>query len=85
MGKLFLSKTDRTIVGWLVDSWSENGSPYWQPKMHWLDETKDKLCHFEFPLKMRTEDTSIDPERAKFIRETVSKWKEEWLAQEAKK
>lgn len=88
-GHLYVSKTSRTVGGWLVDSWSENGAPYWTPKMHWFDKKENKLFHVQPNLlsstTMRGEDTDIEPERAKFIRATVNKWEQEWLAEEGKK
>ena len=36
-GQLYLGGTGQTVGGWLVDSWSENGAPYWGCKMHWFD------------------------------------------------
>ncbi len=91
-GKLFASKTGRTVGGWLVDSWSENGAPCWHPQMHWFDKKEDKIYLVQLSvdwgrsaMKIYGEDTSLEPDRAKFILETVSKWEEEWLAEEAKK
>jgi hypothetical protein len=88
-GQLYVSRTGRTVGGWVVNSWSEFGAPYWRPKMHWFDRKENKLCqmHLEFGqvMQVHPEDTDIEPERAKFIRETVDKWEREWLAEEAKK
>ncbi len=91
-GKLYVSKTGQTVGGWLVDSWSENGAPYWQPKMHWLDKKENKLCHVQLnvdfghsSMNIHGEDADIEPERAKFIRATVGQWEQEWLEAEAKK
>ncbi len=91
-GQLYVSRTGRTVGGWLVDSWSEHGAPYWRPKMHWFDKKENKLYHVYMnvdwgrsSLNLHGEATDIEPERAKFIRETLSKWEEEWLAEEAKK
>jgi hypothetical protein len=88
-GKLYLSKTGRTVGGWLVDSWSENGAPYWRPKMHWFDKNEDKLnhvyLHFDLnSMQLAGEDTDVEPERAKFIRETVGQWEKEWLQEQGK-
>jgi len=81
--------TGRTVGGWLVNSWSVFGAPYWTPKLHWLDKKENKLCHVglnaQSSMDLDGEDTSIDPERAKFIRATVDKWEQEWLAEEGKK
>jgi hypothetical protein len=30
-GKLFIDKTGQGNDGWLVDSWSHSGTPYWRP------------------------------------------------------
>jgi hypothetical protein len=90
-GRLYVDKLGQTPGGWLVDSWSENGAPYWQPDMHWL-ANKDKVIsrvHLNIGvfngLLVHGEDKEIEPERAKFIRATVAKWEQEWLAEEAKK
>jgi len=91
-GQLYVSRTGRTVGGWLVDSWSENGAPYWHPKMHWFDKKENKLCNAYLKVDFGSssmniygEDTEIDPERAKFIRATVAQWEQEWLEAEAKK
>jgi hypothetical protein len=91
-GQLYVSNTGRTVGGWLVNSWSENGAPYWHPKMHWFDKKENKLNHVylnvdfvQSAMNVIGEDTDIDPERAKFIRATVDKWEGEWLAEEGNK
>lgn len=91
-GHLYLSKTGQTGGGWLIDSWSENGVPYWQPKMHWLEKKENKLYRAYLnmnygggSIQLHGEDTDIDPQRAKFIRATVKQWELEWLQEEAKK
>ena len=91
-GQLYVSRTSRTGEGWLVDSWSENGAPYWHPWMHWFEKKENKLYHVQLnvefghsSMNIHGEDTEIDPERAKFIRATVAQWENEWLAAEAKK
>src|SRR2546428_228343 len=91
-GQLYLSRTGRTVGGWLVDSWAENGAPYWHCKMHWFDKKENKLHNVYLNMGFGTgsmnlagEDTEIEPERAKFIRETVEQWETEWLQEEAKK
>jgi len=87
-GKLYLCKTGRTVSGWLVDSWSENGAPYWRPKMHWFDKNADKLNHvyLQFDLsamQLHEEHTDVEPERDKFIREKVEHWETEWLQEQS--
>jgi hypothetical protein len=91
-GQLYISRTGQTAGGWLVDSWAENGAPYWPCRMHWLDKKENKLCIAQLDIgfgsgtmNLIREDTEIDPERAKFIRETVQQWEMEWLQEEAKK
>ena len=91
-GQLYVSRTGRTVSGWLVDSWSENGAPYWHPKMHWFDKKEDKLCHVELnvdlgrsAMNIHGEDADINQERAKFIRATLEQWEQEWLDDESKK
>jgi len=91
-GKLFVSKTGRTVGGWLIDSWSEGGAPYWPPKSYWLDKKEDKLYQVQMNLglagasmNMGGEATDIEPDRAKFIRATLDQWELEWLVEEGKK
>ena len=91
-GQLYVSRMDGTVAGWLVDSWSENGAPYWNPKMHWLDRRENNIYNVyldiglgQSSMNLRGEDIDIDDERAKFILATVDKWEQEWLAEEGKK
>jgi hypothetical protein len=91
-GQLYVSQTGRTVGGWLVDSWSEGGAPYWQPEMHWLDKKDGKAYRVQLNINMGRsamnlygEDKEIDPGRAKFIRATVAQWEQEWLEDEGKK
>src|SRR5882762_183911 len=85
--KLYISRTGRTVGGWLLDSWSELGAPYWRPQLHWFDKGDEKFyrAYLDFDRhSMRREDTEIEPERAKFIRKMLEKWELEWLQDEAK-
>jgi hypothetical protein len=91
-GQLYVSRTGRTVAGWLVDSWSENGAPYWNPKTHWFDRRESNLYNVyldigfgQSSMNLQGEDTDIDEERAKFILATVDKWVQEWFAEEGKK
>ena len=88
-GQLWLNRTANTIGGWLLNSWSQLGAPYWTPKMHFLDKSDGKLYHvilqIGHSMDLHGEDTNIEPERAKFIRKMVEKWELEWLKDEAKK
>jgi hypothetical protein len=88
-GKLYVSRTGRTVGGWLLDSWSEHGAPYWQPKLHWFDKGDEKFCHVYLDfgrgsMHLHGEDTEVDPKRAKFIRKMLEKWELEWMQDEAK-
>jgi hypothetical protein len=88
-GKLFVSKTGRTIGGWWITSWAENGAPYWQVRMHWFDKPENKLKNMKLfiggfagnRMDVGDEDTNIEPDRAKFIREAVKKWETEWMTE----
>jgi hypothetical protein len=91
-GKLYISKPEQTVLGWLVDSWSENGAPYWRPKMHWFDKKENKLHNVKLRMdfgpglmSLTGEDAEIEPERANFIRATVEQWETEWLQEQEKK
>lgn len=91
-GHLYVSKTGQTGGGWLINSWSEHGAPYWQAEMHWLEKTDNKLYHVYLnmawgggAIQILGEDKDIDPERAKFIRQTVEQWETEWFQEEANK
>ena len=74
-GKLYVRKWDQTVLGWLVDSWAENGAPYWRPRMHWLDRKDNKLqrayLNFDIGAIQCADDSEVEPERVKFIRETI--------------
>lgn len=84
-GHLYIDVLDRKIVGWIVNSWSENGEPYWYPKLHWLDRQDDKLRFAKLEVDFAIgsthvlgEDSKIEPARDKFIRLTVAEWEQEW-------
>ena len=91
-GQLYLDKAGRSAGGWLTDSWSENGSPYWQCKFHWYNIKDKKLYHAKLNIgiygagnmDVGGEDTDIEPERAEFIRDMIAKWELEWLQLQAK-
>jgi hypothetical protein len=91
-GQLFISQTGHTVGGWLLDSWSENGAPYWLPKLHWYDKADNKLYHVYMDggfgrtsMNLHGEDEEVDPKREKFILGMLEKWELEWLQDEAKK
>jgi hypothetical protein len=88
-GQLFISRTGHTVGGWLLDSWSELGAPYWLPKLHWFDKGKNKLYHVYLDfgsgsMNLHGEDAEVDPKRAKFIRGMLEKWELQWLQDEGK-
>lgn len=88
-GQLYVSRTGRTAAGWLLDSWSEHGEPYWLPKLHWLDKGDNKMYHVYLEMdvgsmNLHGEDQDIDPKRAGFIRKMLEKWELEWLQDEGK-
>ena len=41
------------VGGFLVNSWSELGAPYWQPEMHWFDKRENKFYHAYLDLNRR--------------------------------
>jgi hypothetical protein len=87
-GSLYISQTGRTAGGWIVNSWSELGAPYWRPRMHWFDKTENKFYHAYLDLDRRSmnlhsEDKEIEPERVSFIRKMTGKWELEWLQEQA--
>ncbi len=90
--QLYLNRKDRTVAGWLVDSWSTGGAPYWHPKIHWLAKDDGKIYRVYLNIDVRLhamnlagEATDIEPERADFIRANVAKWEMEWLDRASKK
>jgi hypothetical protein len=86
-GNLYTSQTGRTIGGWLVNSWSELGAPYWQPQMRWFEKGENKFYHVKLgvgpSMNLHGEDEDIDPKRASFIRKMMDKWELEWLQDES--
>ena len=80
-GKLYVPQWGQPGGGWLIDSWAE-GAPYWRPTMSWLDRNENKLqrayLNFDTGAIQRVEDRDVEPERAKFIRETVEQWEKDW-------
>jgi hypothetical protein len=84
-GKLFIDKTGQGDNGWLVDSWSENGEPYWVARLNWvkaIDKTIHAVQMSVGQMDIYPEDTEIEPERAKFILETIKKFERKWMEQE---
>jgi hypothetical protein len=89
-GKLYVNRTGLTVGGWLLNSWSELGAPYWTPKMHWFERGEEKFysVYLDFghgSINLHGEDTKVEPERAKFMRKMMEKWELEWLQDEGKK
>jgi len=81
-----------TAGGWLVNTWSQGGAPYWQPRFHWFERQNNKIYRALLNIgthggnvNMVGEATDIEPEREAFIRENIAKWEEEWLAQGGKR
>lgn len=87
-GKLYLPRVGQAGGGWLIDSWTEGGAPYWRPKMTWLDRIGHRLqrayLNFDTGAIQYGEDSEMEPERAQFIRETVQQWEKEWLKEQEK-
>ena len=88
-GQLHLSTTGQTVGGWLVNSWSELGAPFWQPEMHWFDAGEKKFYRVFLDIEGRSmnligEAIDIDAERASFIRKMIQKWEKEWLQRQPK-
>ena len=79
-GHLFVNAGDREIAGWRLNSWSFSGSPYWTPKMYWLDRSTNKLYH-DHGIKLSPVQ-DIEPDRETFMRENVVRWELEWLSEE---
>ena len=91
-GKLFVEKVKPHNRGLVSRFVSEGGAPYWQPQMHWFAKKDDKIYRVQMNIGMHGstmnifgEDTDIDLERAKFIRENVAKWEQDWIDSETKK
>jgi hypothetical protein len=88
-GRLFIDQTGRGADGWLVDSWSVGGAPYWQAHMNWVTTKDKKIYLLQIGIHSQTniygEDTEIEPDRAEFIRASIAKWEREWLDEEAKR
>lgn len=89
LGQLNVTKTGQTVGGWLVTTWSE-GAPYRGLKMHWFEKQNGKLHHPNFKVGIginfvdtKVEDSSIEPERAKYIHEMIKEWEADWLRKNA--
>lgn len=84
-GHLFTDKGG-TILGWLVNTWTERGiMPPLRPRMHWVSNKDGKLRRAMLQLdylavQPLNEDTEIEPHRAAFIRATIGNWGQEYLA-----
>jgi hypothetical protein len=90
-GHMYVDTSGRTPGGWLINSWSELASPYWQCQFHWFDSKTKKLHNAQLNLGLygesnistSDEEADIEPARAKFIREHVDRWELEWLKDQA--
>jgi len=90
-GTLHVRRGTREPIGWIVDSWSQGGPPFLNPKMHWVSLPDYKLhlmrlnVDFNSTLEIFPEDENIESERLVFVRATVKQWEREWLEEEAKR
>jgi hypothetical protein len=89
-GTLHVSRPGGTLVGWIVDTWTEGGGPLrLRPKMHWVPRD-GKFHHMHMNIDYRSaiqigeEDINIEPTRAVFIKATLGLWEQEWLEETAK-
>ena len=90
-GSLHVSKPGGTLVGWIVDTWTEgDAEPHLSPRMHWVPRD-GKFYYMHLYIDIRSsmqiggEALDIEPERAAFIRATLALWEQEWLEAEGKK
>jgi hypothetical protein len=90
-GTLHVSRHTRRVKGWIVDSWSQGGHPYLNPKMHWVSFPDYKFHHMRLNIDFRStievgpEDQDIDPVRLVFVHGTLKQWEQDWLEEESKK
>jgi hypothetical protein len=90
-GTLHVSRRTRRVKGWIVDSWSQGGYPYLNPKMHWVSFPDYKFHHMRLNIDFRStievgpEDQDIDPVRLVFVHGTLKRWEQDWLEEESKK
>jgi hypothetical protein len=90
-GTLHVSRRTRRVKGWIVDSWSQGGPPFLNPKMHWVSFPDYKFHHMNLNIDFRStievgpEDQDVDPVRLVFVHGTLKQWEQDWLEEESKK
>jgi hypothetical protein len=90
-GTLHVSRRTGRVKGWIVDSWSQGGHPYLNPKMHWVSFPDYKFHHmrlnidFHSTIEVGPEDEDVDPVRLVFVHGTLKQWEQDWLEEESKK
>ncbi|MGA8871729.1 MAG: hypothetical protein WB460_11365 [Candidatus Acidiferrales bacterium] len=90
-GTLHMSRRTGRLKGWIVDSWSQGGSPHLSPKMHWVSLPDYKLHHMRLNVDFRStmqvgpEDTETEAERLIFIRGMLKQWERDRLEEESRK
>jgi hypothetical protein len=69
---------------WLIGSWSVDGVPSWTPRMHYYRREDRKFYLVRPSIASQTmelivdqEDAGLDPQRAKFITESIEAWERE--------
>jgi hypothetical protein len=86
---LHVSQETGKVKGWIADSWSTGGSPYLQPKIHWVSFPDYKFHHmqlnvdFNSSIQVGPEDTEIEPNRLFFVRSKLREWELDWIAEKS--
>jgi hypothetical protein len=83
-GKIAADTVGESAGDWLVGSWSTDGLPRWVPRMHYYRREDRKfyvvrpnIAAAKMELIVDQEDRDLDPERAKFIMDSVDTWERE--------
>jgi hypothetical protein len=83
-GKIAADTVGKSAGDWLVGSWSTDGLPRWVPRMHYYRREDRKfyvvrpnIAAAKMELIVDQEDRDLDPERAKFIMDSVDTWERE--------
>jgi hypothetical protein len=90
-GSLHVNRSNGTVAGWVTHTWTDLAiTPSLPLAMYWVANDSGKFYDMCLRvdvltvMEMGNEATSVEPERAAFIRATLATWEQEYLEQQAR-